>query len=192
MRGSASPGAPSSSDQLPEHVEILAAARAVVASDGYEDLDVRVAEPDLSVEVVRHGELPSTGRYASLDEHDAALFWDLAALVDRGARLSDIAVLCATNALADIYAAALTRHGLPAVLMKSDSAVRDGVRVGTWFRSKGMEYAHVFLPQVNRTTMLHTGSGQLAQDEKAELMRRTLYVAMTRARDTLWVGEVRS
>lgn len=43
-------------------MEILAAARAVVARDGYEDLDVRVAEPDLSVEVVRHGDLPSTGR----------------------------------------------------------------------------------------------------------------------------------
>ncbi len=179
-----------SCSQYRNTVEILAAARAVVASDGYEDLDVRVAEPDLSVEVVRHGELPSTGRYSSLEAHDAALLWDVSALIDRGARPADIAVLCATNALADSYAGALKRHGVPAVLMKSEGAVPDGVKVGTWYRSKGMEYAHVFLPQINRTTMLHTGAGQLARDEKAELMRRTLYVAMTRARDTLWVGEV--
>ena len=171
-------------------VEILAAARAVVASDGYDDLDVRVAEPDLSVEVIRHGELPSTARYGSLEEHDAALLWDLLALLDRGARPSDIAVLCATNTLAESYARELTRHGVPAVLLKHDRAAADGVKVGTWFRSKGMEYAHVFLPQVNRTTLLHTGAGQLARDEKAELMRRTLYVAMTRARDTLWTGQV--
>jgi superfamily I DNA/RNA helicase len=171
-------------------VEILAAARAVVAHDGYEDLDVRIAEPDLSVEVVRHGELPSTGRYGSLEEHDAGLLWDLSALIDRGARPTDIAVLCATNALAEAYARALVLHGVPAVLMKDDRAVVDGVKVGTWARSKGMEYAHVFLPQVDRTTLLHTGAGRLARDEKAELMRRTLYVAMTRARDTLWTGHV--
>ncbi len=185
--------------RLPSHatrlyrntVEILAAARAVVARDGYEDLDVRVLEADTSVEVVRHGELPSTGRYTSLEEHDAALLWDLSALIDRGARPSDIAVLCATNTLAETYARFLTTHGVPAVLLKNDrGAVPDGVKVGTWFRSKGMKYAHVFLPQIDRTTLLPTGGGQLAQDEKAELMRRTVYVAMTRARDTLWTGQV--
>jgi len=171
-------------------VEILAAARAVVAQDGYEDLDVRVAEPDLSVEVVRHGSLPSTGRYDSLEDHDAALLWDVAALIDRGARPADIALLCATNTLAEDYARMLAKHGVPTVLLEQDRAVTDGVKVGTWFRSKGMEYAHVFLPQIDRTTLLHTGAGQLARDEKAELLRRTLYVAMTRARDTLWTGQV--
>ncbi|MCW2620680.1 MAG: hypothetical protein JWL64_282 [Frankiales bacterium] len=38
--------------------------------------------------------------------------------------------------------------------------------------------------------MLLTGAGKPAQEEKAELLRRTLYVAMTRARDTLWTGRV--
>jgi superfamily I DNA/RNA helicase len=86
----------------------------------------------------------------------------------------------------------LTAQAVPTVLLKSDRANAEGVKVGTWFRSKGMEYAHVFLPQIDRTTMLHTGAGQLARDEKAELMRRTLYVAMTRARDTLWTGQLLS
>ncbi|MCW2714298.1 MAG: hypothetical protein JWN88_1345, partial [Frankiales bacterium] len=35
----------------------------------------------------------------------------------------------------------------------------DAVKVGTWARSKGMEFAHVFLPQVDRTTQLLTGAG---------------------------------
>ncbi len=86
----------------------------------------------------------------------------------------------------------LTAQAVPTVLLKSDRANAEGVKVGTWFRSKGMEYAHVFLPQIDRTTMLHTGAGQLARDQKAELMRRTLYVAMTRARDTLWTGQLLS
>ena len=49
----------------------------------------------------------------------------------------------------------------------------------------------MFLAQCDRETMLLTGAGEAARAEKAELLRRTLYVAMTRARDTLWVGTVR-
>jgi hypothetical protein len=172
-------------------VEILAAARAVVAGDGYDDLDV-VAEPgERDVEVIRHGELPTTGCFSSVQAHDEALLWDVQALGARGVDWSEVAVLCQTNDEAKTYAEMLDAAGVPSVLLKSSGALtREGIRVGTWFRSKGMEFAHVFLPQVDRQTMLLTGAGPEARDEKAELSRRTLYVAMTRARDTLWVGRV--
>jgi hypothetical protein len=172
-------------------VEILATARAIVLDDTYDDGDL-VAEPgERDVEVVRHGELPSTGHYRSEQEHDQALLWDLRAAADRGAPWSDIAVLCQTNDLAERYAKLLAGEGVPCALLKSTSAVgADAVKVGTWARSKGMEFPHVFLPLVNRTSQLLTGAGKLAEEEKAELLRRTLYVAMTRARDTLWVGRV--
>lgn len=174
-------------------VEILAAARAVVAADGDEDLDVMTESGERDVEVVRHGELPSTGTYATVREHDDALLWDLQGLGDRGIPWSEIALLCQTNDEARDYARTLKAAGVPTVLLSSSKAVTaDAVRVGTWFRSKGMEFAHVFLPQVDRQTMLLTGAGALAQQEKAELLRRTLYVAMTRARDTLWAGRVAS
>ena len=172
-------------------VEILAAARSIVLGDTYDDGGL-VAEPgERDVEVVRHGELPSTGQYRSEDEHDQALLWDLRALADRGARWSDIAVLCQTNDLSERYATLLTGEGVPCALLKGNQAGgADAVRIGTWARSKGMEFPHVFLPLVNRTSLLLTGAGKLAEEEKAELLRRTLYVAMTRARDTLWVGRV--
>ena len=171
-------------------VEILATARSVVAQDGYDDLEA-AAPPDESVEVVRHGELPVTSSYESLDEHDAALLWDLQARVARGGRWADVAILCPTNDLAKRYVELLEAADIPAVLLKSASAASsDTVKVGTWFRSKGMEFPHVFLPQADRSTMLLTGAGEQARQEKAELMRRTLYVAMTRARDTLWIGRL--
>lgn len=171
-------------------VEILATARSVVAQDGYDDLEA-TPPPDESVEVVRHGDLPVTTRYDSLDEHDASLLWDLQATVGRGGTWSDVAVLCPTNDLAKRYVDLLKAADIPAVLLKSAAAATsDAVKVGTWFRSKGMEFPHVFLPQADRSTLLLTGSGEQARQEKAELMRRTLYVAMTRARDTLWVGRL--
>jgi superfamily I DNA/RNA helicase len=170
-------------------VEILATARAVVAADAYDDVDVAADSGERDVEVVRHGDLPTTGTYGSTEEHDDALLWDLQALGDRGVAWSEVAVLCQTNDETKEYARRLNAAGVPTVLLSSAKAgASDAVQVGTWFRSKGMEFSHVFLPQVDRPTMLLTGADELAQQEKAELLRRTLYVAMTRARDTLWVG----
>ena len=172
-------------------VEILATARAVVAADAYDDLDLAADTGDRDIEVVRHGDLPTTGTYRSVAEHDDALLWDVQALGDRGVLWSEMALLCQTNDEVRDYARRLRAAGVPAVLLASaEVGESDGVRVGTWFRSKGMEFRHVFLPQVDRRTMLLTGAGELAQLEKAELLRRTLYVAITRARDTLWVGRV--
>lgn len=172
-------------------VEILATARAVVAADAYDDLDVVVDQGERDVEVVRHGELPSVGIYPSVREHDGALLWDLQVLGGRGVDWAEVAVLCQTNDEARGYARLLAAAGVPTALLSSRTAASsDAVQVGTWFRAKGMEFAHVFLPQVDRPTVLLTGAGEPAQQEKAELLRRTLYVAMTRARDTLWVGRV--
>lgn len=173
-------------------VEILAAARALVAADAYDDVDVAADSGERDVEVVRHGALPTNDTYDSVEQHDEALLWDLQTLGDRGVPWSEIGLLCQTNDEARTYAARLKEAGVPAVLLSSAKVEgSDAVRVGTWFRSKGMEFAHVFLPQVDRQTMLLTGAGATAQEEKAELLRRTLYVAMTRAGDTLWVGRVR-
>jgi hypothetical protein len=171
-------------------VEIVATARNVVRAD--ED-DFEAPPDDPTVEVARHGALPLEVTSASVEDHDRALVWDLMQLVDAGAPWNDIAVLCSTNDLVGEYAAMLTAAGIPAVALTSKRAAASGaVSVATWHRSKGLEYAHVFIPQLNRRTMLLTGGGEAAEAEKEAQLRRALYVAMTRARDTLWLGRVDS
>ena len=65
----------------------------------------------------------------------------------------------------------------------------DAVRVGTIKRAKGPEFNQVLLPDVRPHQM---GEADLPTDEpereRWERLRRELYVAMTRARDGLWVG----
>jgi superfamily I DNA/RNA helicase len=54
--------------------------------------------------------------------------------------------------------------------------------VGTWASSKGLEFKHVFLPSYG----IDVGPDPAAADR----WKRSLFVAMTRARDTLWLGRV--
>lgn len=172
-------------------VEVLAAAKAVVMNDSYDDLDLLGQDGDRDTEVVRHGDVPVVAVFDSLAEHDAALLWDIEGLLARGVPASSIAVLCQTNALAEEYAAVLAGAQVPTALLKDGPGdADDAVIVGTWFRSKGMEFPHVFMPQADRRSKLITGGGEAAEAEKAELFRRQQYVAMTRARDTLWVGRL--
>jgi ATP-dependent exoDNAse (exonuclease V) beta subunit len=154
---------------------------------------VTASAGDRPVDVVRHGALPVNATYGSLQEHDAALLWDMQALADRDVPWSQMAILCQTNRMAEEYADLLAQSGIPCALLKSKKPrVADAVHVGTWFRSKGMEFPHVFLPQADQVSRLFTGGGAQARQERDELMRRTMYVAMTRARDTLWVGRLQS
>ena len=61
--------------------------------------------------------------------------------------------------------------------------------LGTYRRVKGLEFKSVFLPRIDAAR----GPGEPGDDaarERSELARRQLFVAMTRARDLLWLGSV--
>jgi superfamily I DNA/RNA helicase len=164
-------------------VEILATAHNVRVEDVFEG-DAGGG----AVEVVRHGDVPMDVTFGSAGEHDDALVWDLRALLDKGAAPRGIAVLCPTNAIVETYVRRLTAEGIPAaaVTKRSGVAMNDTVSVATWHRSKGLEFAHVFIARAERAS-----EGEASDDaERVARDRRTLYVAMTRARNTLWVGRV--
>ena len=76
---------------------------------------------------------------------------------------------------------------------RSDDLSRPGVRVATMFRVKGLEYDHMLVVRVNRSTFPPASLLRKADDpvSKAEIEQRArslLYVACTRARKTLWVS----
>jgi hypothetical protein len=172
-------------------VEVLAAARGVVAGDAFDDLDAAPESGDRDVEVVRHGELPSHVTAATVADHDAALLWDLHVVLARpGVDLDDVTVLCDTNARAKRYAELLRREGIASTSLDGDAGRRrPAVRVGTYHRAKGLEFKHVFLP-LCRTALSRASGGEDARGEQEELARRQLFVAMTRARDSLWIGDI--
>lgn len=78
-----------------------------------------------------------------------------------------------------------------------DGRAVDAVKLGTYRRAKGLEFKNVFLPRHDAVlangTQADTAGGTETSEtarEREELLRSQLFVAMTRARDLLWLGSV--
>ncbi len=133
--------------------------------------------------------------FANIDDHDVAL---CAAIEDAagttGTTTGDLAVLVPTNALVRDYEQRIRDLGLETIrLGRYDGTPTDRVKIGTYQRGKGLEFKRVFLPRLEPDTI---GESQRHNEddetyrERVGLLRRQLFVAMTRARDQLWAGWV--
>ncbi|MGN6242138.1 MAG: 3'-5' exonuclease [Motilibacteraceae bacterium] len=174
--------------------EILRTALDVVNSDQFDDLD---EDPELGRARGRDGSPRGHVLRAVADDGPSlvhslhnALTWG----VRNGLRLGDLAVLVRTNAEADAWCRDLTRLGVASQSLKKYKGLSsDAVKVGTYQRAKGLEFACVFIPRYDEAVppQGHTET-DAAYRERAELQRRQLFVAMTRARDRLWLGASRN
>ncbi|WP_157892197.1 MULTISPECIES: NERD domain-containing protein [Frankia] len=170
---------------------ILRYAQQVVAGDSFDDLDVAGERGRRHVEIDRPGgevdEVAVTGQA----EQVSALRADLVDAHDgRGVRYGDMALLTSTNDAVASWQRLLTRAGIPAVsLLEYDGTTSNAVKVGTYHRAKGLDFARVYIPDRNRFPRPRRATeSDDAYRERAVLERRQLYVALTRARDSLWVG----
>ena len=171
--------------------EILRTALDVVSSDQFDDLDNDPESGTRNVEVERQG--GQVKRCVATTPHSqrVALVSDLNWTIQTDTRGGDIAVLVRSNAQAKSWVAHLNQAGIPAMLLTDyDGRSTDTVKVGTYQRAKGLEFACVFLPDHDRAVPVQRVTETDEEyRERAELQRRQLFVAMTRARDRLWLGQ---
>ncbi|MBN9607418.1 MAG: UvrD-helicase domain-containing protein [Actinomycetales bacterium] len=174
-------------------VEIAEFAAALVAGDAFNDIEGGIATVD-AADIVRRGAAPQLHRFTSRAEHDRALAATVRRAIESGTRAGDIGVLAATLNQASELIAALKSAGVPTVnLLEYTGQSVDAVRVGTIKRSKGLEFSKVLVGRVPGVLVgpgVESGGVDTAAAERRTLQRRELYVAMTRARDALWVGVV--
>jgi hypothetical protein len=173
--------------------EILRAALDVVSSDQFDDLD---GDPELGqreVEVVRDGgqvlRVVADEQRSLVHALHNALTW----AVRDGLRPGDLAVLVRRNADVDAWCRELSNLGIATQPLKDYAGVStDAVKIGTYQRAKGLEFACVFIPRYDEAVPPQGPTEtEAAYRERAELQRRQLFVAMTRARDRLWLGACR-
>lgn len=141
---------------------------------------------------MRHGAKPKVTRFASRRRHDQSLVAHVRTLLAHGTRLGDIGILSHTNYAAADVISALRAVGIPCVqLVKYDGKPVDAVKVGTIKRAKGLEFKQVLVVRTPAKLLeALPRDADSVETERRELDRRELYVAMTRARDVLWVGVV--
>lgn len=171
--------------------EILRRSLELLREDRFNDLESSTESGSREVSCVRAG-----GRVLEVVADDdasvsaalhSALTWAMSEH-----RLGDMAVLTRTNDEAATWHTSLTTLGVPALLLKDyDGHTVDAVKIGTYQRAKGLEFAVVFVPHHDRAVPPQEPTeSDAAYAERAELQRRQLFVAMTRARDRLWLGRV--
>jgi hypothetical protein len=176
----------------PNTAPILDAALAMVSDDPFEDMEEVVPHGRREVEVTYHD-----GTVVKATAHDSAKLDELLIEAIRdlpasASALSDAAVLCATLREIEHYYRLLTRAGIQVLRLEHyDGRPVEAIKLGTYRRAKGLEFKSVFLPHYNPATRVVDGNGDSAADrERAEIARRQLFVAMTRARDLLWLGSI--
>jgi superfamily I DNA/RNA helicase len=70
-----------------------------------------------------------------------------------------------------------------------DGTSCEKVKVGTYHRVKSLDFAHVCIPDRNRFPGPQRPSESTdAFRERTQFERRQMYVAITRARDSVWAG----
>ena len=168
--------------------QILAAAMRLVAGSPFADLNADEVPGQREVDVERAGRYVAVARCDDARSQRTAplnaLRWALAPDV----HLGDMAVLVRTNASVRHCMSVLHAAGVAAQeLAEYDGYASEAVKVGTYQRAKGLEFACVFLPD-HDLAVPQPGDGDDGDREAADLARRQLFVAMTRARDRLWLG----
>jgi hypothetical protein len=176
--------------------QILDRALAVIDGDPFDDIDgITITEGPVVERVYHDGQVVHAvaGNDQELDRALLAALSDLVTPSSAGAAttaLADAAVLCASKRDAQAYERILRRAGFPVLnLDEYDGRPAGALKVGTYLRSKGLEFKSVFLPHYDRGLRVAELGGE-ADIDRLTLARRRLYVGMTRARDLLWLGSV--
>jgi hypothetical protein len=170
-------------------VEIAGFAASVVAGDEFLDIEGSPSSMDVASEITRHGARPRVSRFTSRAGHDRSVVAQVRSLMSAGISGGDIAVLTQTNYAADDVIELMSAAGIRTVdLHVYDGRSSGAVKVGTIKRAKGLEFKQVLVVRTPARLLEAAGAVEAAVAERRELDRRELYVAMTRARDGLWVG----
>ncbi|MFI7243186.1 nuclease-related domain-containing DEAD/DEAH box helicase [Streptomyces qinglanensis] len=171
--------------------EILEAALTIVADDTFEDIDGLRTPGRRDIDLTYHDGQVTRASRPTRAEHDQALLEALHGLAP-SARAS-AAVLCPSLRAIDHYQRLLERAGIPVCpLEQYDGHPVDAVKIGSYLRAKGLEFKSVYLPEHDAALArpVTADSPSETVDERDELARSQLFVAMTRARDLLWLGSV--
>jgi len=173
--------------------EILQFASVLVRDDEFADIEGATAQGDRPTEVARTGTKPVYVRCANEADRQRRLVLRVHEVVaEVGTNFGDVGVLSLSRRGVEAAMDSLTKAGVPVVnLEKYDGVPSNRVKVGTVKRAKGLEFKQVLVVDPY-ASWLSEKADRLddVERERRDYRLRELYVAMTRARDGLWVAAI--
>jgi len=166
---------------------ILESAQRLVADREFSDLDRTLEPGSRQVDVLRDG-APVREEYAP-SWHGLALLLRQALATDvaAGIRRGDTAVLCHHHWELDAMTAELAGLGIPLTPLLGWAGEPDeNVKIGTINRSKGLDFAAVYL-----VDLVRADPARPVDDDREHQRRQREFVGRTRPRDRLWIGRIR-
>ena len=157
--------------------------------------DLDGGQDDDRIRSLTHGPAPLVWHFDSREEQAAEIVRYLERLRRQGGLLRSVCVAAPTKRELDAIEGALADRGLPVFPLGPDTlddGTKEGARLATMHRVKGLEFDHVVIASVNAGLVPHRrayeGAGDDAEREKAETKERALlYVAATRAKKGLLI-----
>ncbi len=143
-----------------------------------------------------HGETPLIKGFATFDEEVKGIADLLDAIREKEGKLRTTCITVRTNKLMAQYKTALEKHTIPVYQVKrseSDDRSREGVRMATMHRVKGLEFDYMIVCGANKGTIpMEYGGAYSSEDmtirkDGMDRERALFYVAGTRAKKRLIV-----
>lgn len=142
----------------------------------------------LDAQWMRHGHYPELRYFPDRNKEFSWLGKRLDELKQQGYAPDDIAIFHRKQRGVDEYAGYLMENRWPVRVLKSESPVEDeGITVGTMHAAKGLEFRAVFVPQLQ--LLFADGNGSHTEEHRVSAAEETrlLYVALTRARERVYL-----
>ncbi|MEQ8717731.1 MAG: AAA family ATPase [Acidimicrobiales bacterium] len=175
--------------------EILRWSLNLLEGESFDDLDEGADTHELAgYHSFLSGPEPMVEGFGSRKEQLDALVERVKRWHENGVALEDIGIATRAGGSHETIQSALKAAGFPSLKLRSDLVSKDGVRVATMHRMKGLEFRCVALPDVDANSVpsqkaiTAAGVDRLQHDLDVKRERCLLYVACTRARDDLWIG----
>ncbi len=150
---------------------------------------------DGSISLLR-GPTPITQAFSTQAEEEDAVVAALQDLLAGGMLPEEIVVVARSGTILTRFAGVLLAKGLPNSRIESNKPRGMGIQLATMHRVKGLEFRAVCIVGCSTDILPQPYTGDeadvAARAEQEERERRLLYVAMTRARELLWISGVGS
>jgi len=172
--------------------EISQMADKIINGIKYKDLDETILENGNSHAIIK-GEKPIINIFRSLDQEINFVAEEINKIVNTGILPNEIAVIGRTNGQLKKAINYLEEKGIKAISLDDvDTITNKKIYYGTMHSIKGFEFKVIFIIGANDETvplkaMVNQTKSEKEKDIKLRMEKSLLYVAMTRARDMLFI-----